>query len=184
MKKQLFTTGILLFLGLVIVNGQTSKSIYNVNEIEYLIGTGTNDPNISSMNAIRIRTGIATSITQSMSLGISLGTDAYRNSNGLFGQYFNTLPVVGKLTYFKKQDFSGLNADLYSGYAIRAFSNFEKGLTLGTGIGYNFKSRKHSNFGVKTGYNFQQIAHRRFSNNQLKNLNLHSIRLGVKFILK
>ncbi|HEX8377524.1 MAG TPA: hypothetical protein VF602_06870, partial [Pedobacter sp.] len=112
MAKIFFAAWILLILGSSIVNGQTTK-IHNITEVEFLIGSGTNTPYISNMNAIRIRTGIATSIAQSMSLGVSFGTDAYRNSEGLFGQYFNTLPVVVKLTYFKKQDFSGLNADVY-----------------------------------------------------------------------
>lgn len=166
------------------INAQTTKKIYNINEIEFLIGTGTNNSNISTINAIRIRTGLAAYINQHVSMGVSLGTDNYRNSEGFFGTNFNTLPVVLRLGYFKKQDFSGLNADLYSGYAVPVFSDFEKGLTCGAGIGYNFKSGKHSNFGIQTGYNFQQINDLRFSNNQVANLNLHSIRAGIKLIFK
>jgi opacity protein-like surface antigen len=185
MRKIFFTAWILVILGSSIVNGQTPKKFYNTNELELLFGTGTNDSNTSAIGGFRIRTGLATTISHHIGLGLSIGTDSYRESKGAFKtRYYNTLPFVAKIGYFKKPDFSGLNADLYTGYALGITSNYEEGITFGTGVGYNFKSRKHSNFGVQTGYNFQQINDGRVSNNQLENLNLHSIRLGIKLIFK
>lgn len=150
--KNILLGGILLFLS----HGASSQNrrLINYTEISALIYTSSNLSNNSGLNGFRTRTGVSKLIDKNFGLGFALGTDNYRKPNG---SNYNTLPITLNASYFLNPDLSELKLDAYGGYAVKLFSNLNKGVTAGAGISYSIPVNGGLNIGLQTGYNYQKI---------------------------
>ena len=154
------------------------RKVINYTEIGALIHE-SNTAGTTKFNAFRTRTGITRVIANNFGVGFALGTDNYKRSGGA---NYNTLPITLNAAYFFKPDFTGLKVDLYGGYAVKLFNNFNRGLTAGAGISYSVPVNKGLNLGLQTGYNYQEIDFpSRFVQ---QDFNLGSIRLGLGITFK
>lgn len=159
------------------------KTVYSV-EIGSLIGISTNSYVNDKFNAFRVKLLVSRFVNENISLGISLGTDNYRKKgSGSFNTFYNTLPLDISGAYFFGHNYKGLFSNASIGYAPKLFSNFEKGLNLGIGLGNAFSLSENTSLYIKTGYNYQKINQVQFYNSTYSNLNLSSIILtaGINF---
>ncbi len=170
---------LIILLSIFSVKSYSQRKIINYTEIGALIHSSNSIGDDSKLNGFRTRTGISRIIQEHFGLGIALGTDNYRRSNG--GNY-NTLPITANASYFFNSDFSGLKADVYGGYAVKLFNNLSRGLTAGAGLSYSVPVNKGLNLGLQTGYNYQQID---FPSTFVDNgFDIGSFRLGLGITFK
>lgn len=184
MKMKSFCTKYLLFLTAICFLSQSAWSqkrrLINYTEISALIHNSTSLNDNSKFNGFRTRTGISKLIDDHLALGLALGTDNYRKVNA---NNYNTLPITINASYFFNSDLSGLKADVYGGYAVKLFSNLNKGLTAGAGISYSVPLNSGLNLGLQTGYNYQKID---FPSSFIidNSFDIGSIRLGIGLTFK
>ena len=161
------------------VNAQ-EKRLINYTEISALIHNSTSLSGNPSFRGLRTRTGITKLLTNHVGIGFALGTDNYRKSNGAS---YNTLPITLNGSYFLNPELTGLKLDIYGGYAVKLFDNFNKGMTAGAGLSYSFPINSRLNLGLQTGYNYQKIdfpANYRLG----ESFDLGNIRLGIGLTFK
>jgi len=145
----------IIFLSLSAFNSYSQgRKIVNYTEIGGLIHQSNTFGNNAEFNAFRTRSGITRIINENYGLGIALGTDNYKRSNGAT---YNTLPITINAAYFFNPDLTGFKADVYGGYSIKLFDNLNRGLTAGAGLSYSVSVNKGINLGLQTGYNYQEI---------------------------
>jgi hypothetical protein len=176
-----FSSKYLLVIAFSIISiaAQAQKKIINYTEVGALIHSSNSFGGTTKFNGFRTRTGISRIIQNNFGLGFALGTDNYKKDNA--GSY-NTLPITVNGSYYLNPDFSGLKLDVYGGYAVKLFNNFNKGLTAGAGISYSVSVNNGLNIGLQTGYNYQEID---FSSSIIENsFNLGSFRLGLGLTFK
>lgn len=156
------------------------RRMVNYTEVSALIHNTNSLNDNSTFNGFRTRTGVSRILQDHFALGIALGTDNYRKKSG--GVY-NTLPITANASYYLNSDLSGLRGDIYGGYAVKLFSNMNRGLTAGAGISYSFPVNDGLNLGIQTGYNYQEID---FPSTFIteSNFQLGSIRLGAGITFK
>lgn len=155
------------------------RGLINYTEIGALLHHTNSLNNNSEFNGFRTRTGVTKIIDGHFGLGIALGTDNYRKANG---RNYNTMPIIFNAAYYLKSDLSGLRGDVYGGYAVKLFNNFNRGLILGAGISYAFPVNNGLNLGIQTGYNYQKID---FPSTFIENgFDMGSIRLGLGITFK
>lgn len=156
------------------------RRLVNYTEISALIHNSNSLNNNSKFNGFRTRTGVSKVLKDHIALGLALGTDNYRKVNG---SIYNTLPITLNASYYLNSDLSGLRGDIYGGYAVKLFSNFNRGLTAGAGVSYSFPINEGLNVGLQTGYNYQEID---FPSTFITetNFNMGSIRLGLGITFK
>lgn len=170
---------ITLFIILTINAYPQNRKTINYTEVGALIHSSNSLGSNVDFNGFRTRTSISRIIQDHIGLGIALGTDNYRRSNG--GNY-NTLPITVNGSYFFNSDFSGFKADVYGGYAVKLFNNLNRGLTAGAGLAYSIPVNKGLNLGLQTGYNYQEID---FPSTFVENsFNIGSFRLGLGITFK
>lgn len=156
------------------------KRILNYTEISALIHNNSTISGNPSFQGLRTRTGVTKLISNHLGIGFSLGTDNYRRSSGAS---YNTLPISLNGSYFLNQELSGLKLDVYGGYAVKLFDNFNKGLTAGAGLSYSFPVNSGFLLGIQTGYNFQKIDYP--ANYRLgQSFELSNFRLGLGLTFK
>lgn len=143
-----------LFCILSLTGWSQERKVINYTEVGALIHISNSSAAGSPVNAFRTRTGISRIIRDHFGIGFALGTDNYRRTNA--GSY-NTLPLTLNASYFLSPDLSGLKADVYAGYAVKLFNDFNKGLTAGGGLSYSVPVNNGLNLGIQTGYNYQEI---------------------------
>lgn len=184
MGKTIFNHKHLLVLIAICLLSQSawsqSRRIINYTEIGALIHNSTSLNDNSKFNGFRTRTGISKLLDDHIALGFALGTDNYKKASG--GNY-NTLPITLNTSWYMNSDLSGLKADIYGGYAVKLFSNLNRGLTGGVGLSYSFPLNSGMNLGLQTGYNYQKIdfpSSFTFDNN----FDIGSIRLGLGITFK
>lgn len=156
------------------------RRLINYTEVSALIQNSTSLTDNSKFSGLRTRTGFTKLLDQHMGIGFALGTDNYRKANGAS---YNTLPITLNASYYLNPDLIGLKADVYGGYAVKLFNNFNKGLTAGAGLSYSFSVNKGLNLGLQTGYNYQKFdfpANFKIDNS----FDLGSIRLGIGLTFK
>jgi opacity protein-like surface antigen len=169
---------LLVFCFLSLTAWSQERKLINYTEVGALIHI-SNSAGGSAVNAFRTRTGISRIIQNHFGLGFALGTDNYRRTNA--GSY-NTLPLTLNASYFFNPDFSGLKADVYGGYAVKLFNEFNKGLTAGAGLSYSVPLNNGLNLGLQTGYNYQEINYpMSFIENSFT---IGTLRLGVGLTFK
>lgn len=178
---KLFSPKYLLAISLFIISttAQAQRKIINYTEVAALIHSSNSLGGGATFNGFRTRTGITRIIKEHFGLGIALGTDNYKRTNA--GSY-NTLPITANGAYYFNSDLSGLKADVYGGYALKIFNNFNKGLTAGAGLSYSIPVNNGLNLGLQTGYNYQEID---FSTSLIENsFNVGTFRLGLGITFK
>lgn len=156
------------------------RRLINYTEVGALIHNTNSLNNNSKFNGFRTRTGVSKILKDHFALGIALGTDNYRKANG--GNY-NTLPITLNAAYYLNSDLSGLRGDIYGGYAVKLFSNMNRGLTAGAGISYSVPVNNGLNLGIQTGYNYQKIDFPSTFTTE-NNFDMGSIRLGLGITFK
>lgn len=155
------------------------RKVTNYTEIGALLHSSNSLDNGSRFNGFRTRTGVSRIIRDHFGLGFALGTDNYKRQNG---GYYNTLPLTFNGSWFAGPDLSGFKADIYGGYAVKLFNNFNRGLTAGAGISYSIPVRSSLNLGLQTGYNYQEMD---FPSTFIeKSFNVSSFRLGAGITFK
>lgn len=178
---KLSTTKYLLIFSLCFFVNQaySQRKVINYTEIGGLINWNNSIGNNSKFNGFRARTGITRIIQEHFGLGIALGTDNYRRNTG---ENYNTLPITANGSYFFNSDFTGFKADIYAGYSVNVFNNFNKGLTAGAGLSYSLPVNAGMNLGLQTGYNYQEIDFpSRFVQTKF---NVGALRLGLGITFK
>ncbi len=164
---------------LSVLPATAQRKVINYTEAGALIHVTNSLADGSSFSAFRTRTGMTRIISEHYGLGIALGTDNYRKRNA--GSY-NTLPITANAAYFFNPDLHGLKADVYAGYAVRLFNNFNRGLTAGAGLSYSVPVNAGLNLGLQTGYNYQEID---FPNSFItQDFNIGTFRLGLGITFK
>lgn len=182
-EMKLFSFKSILILCLFCIGSQNvysqQRRLINYTEIGALLQHTNSLNNNSEFNGFRTRTGVTKIIDGHFGLGIALGTDNYRKASG---SNYNTLPITINAAYYLKSDLSGLRGDVYGGYAVKLFNNFNRGLTAGAGISYAFYINNGLNLGIQTGYNYQKID---FPPTFIENgFNMGSFRLGLGITFK
>jgi hypothetical protein len=180
MKTSILT----LFIFIICILSQTvnaqQKRLINYTEISALIHQSTSMGENVTFKGFRTRTGVSKLLSKNLGFGFALGTDNYRKENGAS---YNTLPITLNGSYYLNEDLTGLRLDIYGGYAVKLFDNFNRGLTSGGGISYSFAISNSMNLGIQTGYNYQKIdfpANYRLG----ESFDLGNIRLGIGLTFK
>lgn len=156
------------------------KKIINYTEISALIHNNSTIATNPSFQGLRTRTGVTKLISNHLGIGFSLGTDNYRRSSGAS---YNTLPISLNGSYFLNPELNGLKLDVYGGYAVKLFNNYNRGLTAGAGLSYSFPVNSGFLLGIQTGYNFQKIDYP--ANYRLgESFELSNFRLGLGLTFK
>lgn len=180
MKSFVINSLILILICFTAINSYSQgRKVINHTEIGGLIHQSNTLGDNSEFNAFRTRTGITRIIKENYGLGIALGTDNYKRSNGAS---YNTLPITINAAYFFNPDLSGFKADLYGGYSIKIFNNLNRGLTAGVGLSYSVPVNKGLNLGLQTGYNYQEIDFP--SNFFQESFSIGSYRIGLGITFK
>ncbi|MGV3684678.1 MAG: hypothetical protein ACO1NS_03565 [Daejeonella sp.] len=172
--KYLLTT----FLCISALSSFSQRKIINYTEVGGLIHQSNTAGDNSKFNGFRTRTGVTRVIQEHYGLGFALGTDNYKKSSG---ENYNTLPLTLTAAYYFNPELTGLKADVYGGYAIKLFSNLNRGLTAGAGLSYSVAVNKGMNLGLQTGYNYQQIDFPSTFFQESFNLGSYRIGLGITF---
>lgn len=176
-SKLLFIVSFLMLSHLV---SAQQKRLINYTEISALIHNSSSLSGNPSFQGFRTRTGMTKLLSDHLGLGFALGTDNYRKASGAS---YNTVPITLNGSYFINSDLSGLKLDVYGGYAVKLFDNFNRGLTAGAGLSYSFPVNSRFNLGVQTGYNYQKIDYP--ANYRLgESFDLANIRLGIGLTFK
>ncbi len=178
MKLSCFKYLLSTILCLSVLSSFSQKKVINYTEVGGLIHQSNTVGDGSKFNGFRTRTGITRIIKEHYGLGFALGTDNYKKNNG--GNY-NTLPITLNAAYFFNPDLTGLKADVYGGYAVKLFSNLNRGLTAGVGLSYSVSVNKGINLGLQTGYNYQEIDFPSSFFQESFNLGSYRIGLGITF---
>ncbi len=154
------------------------RKVINYTEIGGLIHQSNTFGDNAEFNAFRTRTGITRIISENYGLGLALGTDNYKRSNGAT---YNTLPITINAAYFFNPDLTGFKADVYGGYSIKLFDNLNRGVTAGAGLSYSVSVNKGINLGLQTGYNYQEIDFPATFFQSSFNMGSFRIGLGITF---
>lgn len=156
------------------------KRLINYTEISALVHNSTSLSGNPTFQGFRTRTGMTKLISDHLGIGFALGTDNYRKASGAS---YNTVPITLNGSYFLNSDLTGLKLDIYGGYAVKLFDNFNRGLTAGAGLSYSFPVNSTFNLGLQTGYNYQKIDYP--ANYRLgESFDLANFRLGIGLTFK
>lgn len=183
MNKKVFFIIFLISICFQEVSAQANKSKLFLFEFGQLISISSNSKFNQEFNSFRVKFSVYKNLNDKLGLGISLGTDAYREKGNMnFKTFYNTLPFNLNSIYFLNQKERKLFADANFGYALPIFKNFEQGFNIGVGGGYLFNVGEKTKFSLKTGYNYQNIKNAEFINNNFESLNIGSIKVTIGFV--
>jgi hypothetical protein len=181
--KKIFYCFILFVFNFQNLEAQNNRKSLFIFEIGSIVGVSSNSVINQDFNAFRVKFSGYKNVNEKLSLGISIGTDNYRErGNKNFKTFYNTLPANLTGIYFLNSKRENFFADANLGYALPIFDNFEKGLNLGMGGGYLMGLGKKTKLSLKTGYNFQKIDDVQFISNKSSDLNIGSIRITLGFV--